>query len=137
MNIHERFKKIDSLDKDKKRDDLVKNSAANNDMMDRHGIPPKETTGEFLSPAWPQKGKIDFGGSCDGEALEMVDHPKHYGGKEDSYEAINVIEAWDLDFHCGSVVKYIARHKKKGHPRQDIEKAIWYLQRYLDECLNG
>ena len=66
----------------------------------------------------------------------MVDHPTHYGGKGDSYEAINVIEAWDLDFHCGSVVKYIARHKKKGHPRQDIEKAIWYLQRYLDECLD-
>ena len=66
---------------------------------------------------------------------EAVNHPDHYGGKENLYEAINVIEAWDLDFHCGSVVKYIARHKKKENPRQDIEKAIWYLQRYLDECL--
>ena len=71
----------------------------------------------------------------DGEMLEMVNHPNHYRGKEDLYEAINVIEAWDLDFHCGSVIKYIARHKKKGSPKEDIEKAIWYLERYRDECL--
>jgi hypothetical protein len=115
MNVHERFKKIDALDKNEKRKILVKNSTANNDMWDKLGV------------QYPE---------CDGEALEMVDHPTHYGGKGDNYEAINVIEAWELDFHCGSVVKYIARHKKKGHPRQDIEKAIWYLQRYLDECLD-
>tara|TARA_Y100001973_G_C5172840_1_gene320120 strand:- start:597 stop:869 length:273 start_codon:yes stop_codon:yes gene_type:complete len=62
---------------------------------------------------------------------EPVDHPSYYGGKDNTYEAINVIEAWDLDFHCGNVVKYIARHKEKNNPKQDIEKAIWYLQRYL------
>ncbi len=64
-----------------------------------------------------------------------VDHPDHYGGKNNEFEVINVIEAWDLDFHCGSVIKYIARHKKKGHPKEDIDKAIWYLERYRDQCL--
>ena len=29
---------------------------------------------------------------------EMVNHPDHYGGKENPYEAIKVILAWDLDF---------------------------------------
>jgi len=58
-----------------------------------------------------------------------VNHPKHYNvGK---YETIDVIEDWKLDFHCGNAVKYISRHQYKGNPKQDIEKAIWYLQRYL------
>jgi hypothetical protein len=26
----------------------------------------------------------------------------------------------------------IGRHKHKGNPKEDIEKAIWYLQRYLE-----
>ena len=32
----------------------------------------------------------------------------------------------------GNAIKYIARHKYKGDSIQDIEKAIWYLQRHLD-----
>ena len=60
----------------------------------------------------------------------LVDHPVHYNtGK---MEVIDIIEDWKLDFHCGNAVKYIGRHKHKGNPKQDIEKAIWYLQRYLE-----
>jgi len=63
--------------------------------------------------------------------LDLVDHPPHYNyGK---YEAIDVIEEWGLDFHCGNAVKYISRHKYKGQAKKDIEKAIWYLQRYLEK----
>ena len=40
---------------------------------------------------------------------EMVNHPQHYGGEDNLYEAIKVIEAWDLDFHLGNTVKYISR----------------------------
>ena len=64
------------------------------------------------------------------EANSLVDHPAHYNSGK--HEAIDVIEDWNLGFHCGSVIKYIARHKHKGQPRQDIEKAVWYLQRYLE-----
>ena len=63
--------------------------------------------------------------------LDLVDHPPHYNhGK---YETIDVIEDWGLDFHCGNAVKYISRHKYKGQAKKDIEKAIWYLRRYLEE----
>jgi len=63
--------------------------------------------------------------------LDLVDHPPHYNhGK---YETIDVIEEWGLDFHCGNAVKYISRHKYKGQAKGDIEKAIWYLQRYLEK----
>ena len=63
---------------------------------------------------------------------EKVDHPDHYGGKENTYEAIKVIEAWDLGFHLGNVVKYISRAgKKTNNTREDLKKAKWYLERYL------
>ena len=44
---------------------------------------------------------------------EMVNNPLHYGGADNPYEAIKVIEAWDLDFHLGNTVKYISRAGKK------------------------
>jgi hypothetical protein len=45
--------------------------------------------------------------------MESVNNPEHYGGKQNTYEAIKVIEAWDLNFHLGNVVKYIAEQVKK------------------------
>jgi hypothetical protein len=48
-------------------------------------------------------------------------------------EAIDVIEDWNLNFHCGNAIKYISRHKHKESPRRDIEKAIWYLKRYMEK----
>jgi hypothetical protein len=46
--------------------------------------------------------------------VESVDHPAHYGGEDNPYEAIKVVEAWGLDFHLGNVVKYISRAGKKA-----------------------
>ena len=64
---------------------------------------------------------------------EMVNHPNHYGGEDNQYEAIKVIEAWDLDFHLGNTVKYISRAGKKGTDKelQDLKKALWYLERKI------
>ena len=64
----------------------------------------------------------------------MINHPKHYGGKDNTYEAIKVIEAWDLDFHLGNVVKYISRSgKKSDNIVEDLEKAMWYLERKINK----
>ena len=62
--------------------------------------------------------------------IEMVSHPAHYNHGE--FETIDVIEDWSLGFHCGNAIKYISRHKHKGTATRDIEKAIWYLERYLE-----
>lgn len=63
----------------------------------------------------------------------LVDHPSHYGGKSNPLEAIKIIEAYKLGFHLGNAIKYILRAgKKTSDTAQDIEKAIWYLKRYLD-----
>ncbi len=42
-----------------------------------------------------------------------------------------VIEAWGLDFHLGSVLKYIARQGHKDSAVKDLGKAVWYLQRKI------
>ncbi len=67
--------------------------------------------------------------------LDLVDHPPHYNCG--SYETIDVIDDWGLDFYCGNAIKYISRHKYKGQPKKDIEKAIWYLTRYLQNLEGG
>jgi hypothetical protein len=65
--------------------------------------------------------------------MNQINNPTHYGGESNPYEAIKVIEAWDLDFHLGNVVKYIARAGKKNPDKrlEDLRKAEWYLQREI------
>lgn len=65
---------------------------------------------------------------------EMVDHPEHYGGASNPYEAIKVIENWDLGFHLGNTVKYISRAGKKNPTKEieDLEKASFYLSRKIE-----
>lgn len=62
---------------------------------------------------------------------EQVNHPPHYGGEDNPYEAIKVIEAWELGFHLGNVVKYLCRAEKKGNVLEDLQKARWYLDRKI------
>lgn len=62
---------------------------------------------------------------------EAVNHPAHYGGADNPYEAIKVIEAWGLGFCLGNTVKYISRAGKKGIALEDLKKARWYLDREI------
>jgi len=64
---------------------------------------------------------------------EAINHPKHYGGEGNPYEAIKVIEAWDLNFSLGNVLKYMSRAgKKSDNPLEDLKKAAWYLNREIE-----
>jgi len=67
------------------------------------------------------------------EEKEMVNHPNHYGGEDNPYEVIKVIEVWDLNFHLGNTVKYVSRagKKNKDEELQDLKKALWYLEREI------
>jgi len=70
---------------------------------------------------------IDLDGHPD-TITAIIDHPKHYGGANNEYEAIKVIDAWGLDFTLGNVVKYISRAGKKSeNALEDLRKASWYL----------
>lgn len=61
--------------------------------------------------------------------------PEYYGGKDTAYEVFTVLEAWklDKDFYLGNVLKYLARAGKKSfNKKEDLEKALVYLQRRID-----
>lgn len=60
---------------------------------------------------------------------DPVNHPSHYtaGG----IETIDFIEAKQLNYHLGNVVKYVSRAGKKTDHIQDLEKAAWYLNREI------
>lgn len=76
---------------------------------------------------------------CRGDAVRPVDHPPHYGGASNPYEAIKVIDAWQLNFCLGNVVKYIARAGKKDPAKlaEDLEKARWYLDHEIARVKRG
>jgi translation initiation factor 2B subunit (eIF-2B alpha/beta/delta family) len=61
---------------------------------------------------------------------EMVNHPDHYQGNK--FEVIDVIEDYNLGFSLGNAIKYILRADKKGARKQDLKKAICYIQREID-----
>ena len=63
-------------------------------------------------------------------ADDMVNSPPHYtaGG----IETIDFIEAKELNYHLGNVVKYITRSGHKGNKLEDLEKAQWYLNRVIN-----
>ena len=68
----------------------------------------------------------------------MVNHPNHYGGKNNPYEAIKVIDAWKLGFSLGNTVKYISRAGKKHKDKEleDLKKAKFYLDHYISQLEN-
>ena len=61
---------------------------------------------------------------------DPVNHPSHYN--KTSLEVIDAIDIWGLDFSEGNVIKYLLRAKHKNNAREDLEKALWYVQRLLD-----
>jgi hypothetical protein len=60
---------------------------------------------------------------------DNVNHPAHY--KVGGIETIDFIEAKQLSYHLGNVVKYIARADSKGNRKEDLLKAQWYLNREI------
>jgi len=60
---------------------------------------------------------------------DNVNQPAHY--KVGGIETIDFIEAKNLSYHLGNVVKYIARADSKGNREEDLLKARWYLNREI------
>jgi len=66
---------------------------------------------------------------------ERVNHPSHYN--HGTIEVIDAIEDWNLNFCEGNVIKYVARHRHKGEPLEDLKKAKWYLERLIVRIEDG
>lgn len=56
-------------------------------------------------------------------------NPEYYQKK---VQPIDLIDAFDLNFNLGNVIKYTARaNYKHDNPKEDLIKAIYYLRREL------
>jgi hypothetical protein len=60
---------------------------------------------------------------------DPVDHPTHYTSHPSGVECITVTE--HMGFCLGNAVKYIWRADLEQDAIQDLEKAVWYLQREI------
>ena len=65
-------------------------------------------------------------------AHDLVNNPPHY--TDGGVDTLDFIEAKDLNFRLGNVIKYVSRAGKKvdSDPVQDLEKAAFYLQREIE-----
>ena len=98
------------------------------------------TTGAFKHYSKYPEPEIT-GKLCDNYNARIVDlsegpRPTYYGGKNSTYEVFKVLDAWklDKDFYLGNVIKYVARagKKNKSTEKEDLQKALVYLQRRID-----
>ncbi len=62
----------------------------------------------------------------------MADPGEHGQYSSLNPEPIEIIQQWHLTYLEGNILKYLARHRRKGG-KEDLNKAIWYLQRLIKE----
>lgn len=67
--------------------------------------------------------------------VDMVNSPPHY--KKGGIETIDFIEAKQLPYNLGNVVKYVTRAEHKGAAVEDLRKAQWYLSREIRRVTNA
>lgn len=65
---------------------------------------------------------------------DMVNHPPHY--ETNGIECIDAMRASQgdaavMNFCICNAFKYIWRHSHKGTAIQDLEKAVWYLNKAI------
>ena len=65
----------------------------------------------------------------------MVNHPPHYTSHASGIETIQITE--HMNFCLGNAIKYILRAELKGKKIEDLEKAIWYINREIARVQDG
>lgn len=68
---------------------------------------------------------------------EKINHPKHYNDHPSGIECIDIVE--HHDFCVGNAIKYLWRAGLKGEDTevQDLQKAIWYIERKIKRLERG
>lgn len=64
-----------------------------------------------------------------GHEPNVVNHPKHYNVHPSGVECIQIVE--HMGFNIGNAIKYLWRADDKNQPIEDLEKAVWYIQREI------
>tara|TARA_R110002012_G_scaffold64998_7_gene170660 strand:+ start:6557 stop:6880 length:324 start_codon:yes stop_codon:yes gene_type:complete len=99
-------------------------------MKNKFGIPGFDEKGYFKRLV--EEGVVnDTVTLSDLKKFDAVDYPSHYNqGQIQCIDAIASMQGDGFKYYLqGSAVKYIWRHEHKGKPIEDLEKAIWFLNR--------
>jgi hypothetical protein len=56
---------------------------------------------------------------------------QRYGGKNNTFEPIKIINNYNLNFNLGNVIKYVLRDK--GSKLEDLKKAVDYLKNEIEK----
>ena len=104
-----------------------------NETVDRQKIDSKETVDRQKEDGNKETIYVPI---VDGNIKhDAVNHPSHY--TRGKIEVIDFIEDQQLPYHLGNVIKYIARAGYKGDKLEDLKKAQWYLDRYINEVMGN
>ncbi len=60
---------------------------------------------------------------------DLVNHPPHYKSHPSGVECIQITE--HMNFNLGNAVKYIWRSDLKADAVEDLQKAVWYVNREI------
>ena len=62
---------------------------------------------------------------------DPVNHPKHYTEHPSGIECIQITE--HMGFNLGNAMKYIWRADLKHNVIEDLQKAVWYINREIEK----
>lgn len=85
---------------------------------------------KYCPECLPKYSKVPKKKEVDVVEEDVINHPSHY--TRGKIEVIDFIEDQQLPYHLGNVIKYIARAGYKGDKLEDLKKARWYLDRYIN-----
>ena len=117
--------------------EIIDNNGVNSPQIDCSGIECKEcpftnlnSTCQALTPTENiERANKYLNKINEPIPTDNVNNPTHYN--TGTIEVITVIEDWKLNFNLGNAIKYIGRCEHKNNKKEDIKKAIWYLEREL------
>lgn len=62
-------------------------------------------------------------------------NPSHYRSHPSGVECIQITE--HMSFNLGNAIKYIWRADLKENLKEDLMKAMWYLNREMERVVDG
>ena len=79
----------------------------------------------------PKQPKFKKEKKLSSSAHDPVNHPKHYTEHPSGIECIQITE--HMGFNLGNAMKYIWRADLKHNVVEDLQKAVWYINREIEK----
>ncbi len=79
----------------------------------------------------PKQPKFKKEKKLSSSSHDPVNHPKHYTEHPSGIECIQITE--HMGFNLGNALKYIWRADLKNNAVEDLQKAVWYINREIEK----